>query len=257
MRIQRVAACVIAMSLLIGVGACGSSGANDGHVSALASQAPAVEETPTPTPTPSATPTTPKPKPTTAKPTVTVPPPPGCDGFRGTNLAKSSVSTMVRRAVTVQEWKGLGQSKVDPAMWPIPKIVVPLNLVKAIAYMESGWRTACKARDGIGFGLFQISAGTQKQMNDRFGETFNRDIASGNTAIAVAYLEWIIAVLGIGAFGHKYDVTSNSDFLDAVIASFNVGPYAVLVNGEIAIPNPDYVESVRAMMQKSCKCQQW
>ncbi|WP_027345724.1 transglycosylase SLT domain-containing protein [Hamadaea tsunoensis] len=207
-----------------------------------------VESSPSPEPSPSESPSE-EPSPDAEIPSPPAPPqPPGCAGFKGTNLSRTKVSSLLAGAQKVEEWKGLGQSRVDPKMWPVPRITVPLTMLKAIAYMESGWRTACKARDGIGFGLFQISADTQAAMNQRFGENFDRMTPSGNAALGVAYLEWIMARLGLQHFGTNFDLTKNSKFMDAVIASFQQGPEAVLVNGKIVLNNPDYVTAVRAMM---------
>lgn len=205
---------------------------------------------------PSPTPSKASPKPRTTHettpppviPSVVIPAPPGCAGFTGKNLSASKVNTILTEAQTVQEWKGIGQSGVDPRMWPIPKIVVPMSMLKAIAYMESGWRSACKGRDGIGFGLFQVSADTADFVNQRFGENFDRMTPAGNAALAVGYLEWIIAHLGLLHFGTDFDLTKNSTFIDAVIESFQQGPDAVLVNRKIVMNNPDYVTAVRAMM---------
>ena len=251
MRRSYVVVTILCLALLAATADYGTSKSNDGHVSALseASAAPSDPATPsidpTPTPTPKATKSTPKA--TVAPPTV-VPEQPGCDGFRGKNLSAAKVSALLTSAQKVEEWKGLGQSRVDPRMWPVPKIVVPPTMLKAIAYLESGWRTACVGRDGIGFGLFQISPATQDQVNNRFGESFDRMSASGNAAIGVGYLEWIIVYLGLNHFGTNFDLTKNSKFMDAVIESFQQGPEAVLVNGEIVMNNPDYVTAVRAMM---------
>lgn len=213
---------------------------------------PSPSDSPEPSPSPSAEPSeepseSPSPEEESPSPPA-LPQPPGCAGFQGTNLSRTKVNSLLVNAQKVEEWKGLGQSRVDPKMWPVPKITVPLTMLKAVAYMESGWRTACKARDGIGFGLFQISADTAAAMNLRFGENFDRMTPSGNAALGVAYLEWIIARLGLAHFGTNFDLTKNSKFMDAVIASFQQGPEAVLVGGKIVLNNPDYVSAVRAMM---------
>jgi transglycosylase-like protein with SLT domain len=252
--VRRTAIVVVLVgSLLAGTAACSSSGGSaDGHVSALteASSPPMVDSpSPTPTPTPSATKTPVKPKSTkTSAAPIIVPEQPGCAGYSGKNLSASTVSALLTSAQKVEEWKGLGESRVDPRMWPIPKIVVPLSMLKAIAYMESGWRTGCKGRDGIGFGLMQMSAATADQVNLRFGESFDRMTPAGNAALGVAYLEWIIATLGLGHFGTDFDITKNSKFMDAVIEAYQQGPSAVLVDGHIEMNNPDYVTAVRAMM---------
>ncbi len=190
---------------------------------------------------------TPEPAETTPAPII-VPEQPGCDGFTGKNISKSKVSALLTRVQQMQEWKGLGQSRVDPRIWPIPKVVVPLSMFKAIAYLESGWRSACKGRDGIGFGLFQVSASTADFVNQRFGENFDRMTPAGNAAVANAYLQWLIVYLGLNHFGTHFDLTKNTKFMDAVIEAFQQGQDAVLVNGTIVLNNPDYVTAVRAMM---------
>src|SRR5262249_42352227 len=122
------------------------------------------------------------------------------------------------------------------------------SMLKAVAYMESGWRTGCKGRDGIGFGLFQISADTEKFVNQRFGENFDRMTPSGNAALAVGYLEWIIVYLGLNHFGTNFDLTRKPSFMAAVTESFQQGPDAVLADAAITLNNADYVTAVRAMM---------
>jgi soluble lytic murein transglycosylase-like protein len=191
-----------------------------------------------------------------ATPSETIPPPPGCAGYRGTNLSKSSVKSLLTAASHWQPWVGVQQ----PANLtkPLPAITVPLTLLKAVAAQESGWQTACKSNDGLGFGLFQISAATQTFVNQRFGTTYDRFTPSGNVAIATDNLAWLVEYFGQFHFHETYG-WSNSDLLNAVIASFNVGYGTVDGDGEITIPDYawPYVNAVRQQQQPTADCQQW
>jgi hypothetical protein len=189
----------------------------------------------------------------TAAPTV--PPPPGCAGFEGTNLSRAQVRALLESGAMMDIWSTVA---TPAGLQPLPSIKIPLNLLKAIAYQESGWQSACKANDHIGFGLFQVSADTQDFINTRFEESYDRFVPADNVKIAAAYLSWLVVYFGGYYFDEHYTL-DNGDLLDAVIASFNVGDGAVGLSDpdRIVIPNPQYVSAVLSEMQPDCECQSW
>lgn len=226
-------------------------------VTASPSASPSPSRTPrkTPTRTPTKTPKKPTAKPTTTITVApTVPAPPGCAGKIGTDLSLSAVRDLLEDGTALHAWSGL---PAPQGLSELPTIAVPLNLLKAIAYQESGWQSACQANDGIGFGLFQVSADTQDWMNQRFGEAYDRMVPGDNVKIAVSYLEWLIVYFGGYYFDQHYDL-SDEDLLNYVIAAFNVGYGALETpDGGLEIVNPQYVSAVRSEMEPDCVCQSW
>jgi len=218
-------------------------------------------------PEPGPTATTPAGTPSSAGPHTTkpaAPPPPTvaseghCAGFTGTNVSKSTVLRDLTAASKVNEWAGL-----DPAFLPVemkgvrPVVTIPLKLLKAIAAQESGWRSACNGTDGLGFGTMQITAPTQDWMNQKFGESFDRMTPRGNIDIAVAELEWLTVHFGIVYFHKSFNLSTNTQLFDAVVASYNVGYAAVDVGGAIHIGpiGSGYVSSVRGLMSSTSPVQ--
>jgi hypothetical protein len=215
---------------------------------------------PTPPPPPSPTPKkSPGKKPPTSpskKPTETIAPPPGCAGFQGKNLSKTAVKNLLVAASKRQPWVGVQQ----PANLskPLPKITVPLKLLRAIAAQESGWQSACKSNDGQGFGLFQVSAETQDFVNGRFGETYDRFVPADNVAIATDNLAWLLVYFGQFHFDETYS-WSTTKLFNAVVASFNVGYGTINPGNSIVIPDyaQSYVNAVRQQELPSADCQSW
>ncbi|PZM95454.1 MAG: lytic transglycosylase [Actinobacteria bacterium] len=145
--------------------------------------------------------------------------------------------------------------------WPIsaPEILVPVELVMAVAWQESGWQSNIVACDG-GVGLMQIMPATAEWMNQRFGQSYDIADPADNAMIGANYLAWLIKWFGDRHFGGDYrlDAADCPDhqspcLLNAVIASYNYGFGAVDRDGRIVIPNPQYVANVRALMTE-CEC---
>ncbi|MCW3817024.1 transglycosylase SLT domain-containing protein [Micromonospora sp. DR5-3] len=219
------------------------------------------------TPSPSATPTR---KPT-AKPTRTssgplakpkpptetkVPPPPpkpapsGCQpSYRGTQATRSQVKSALSDAAAKTYWPTSA-----------PDIRIPLNLLKATAWQESGWQSNIVACDG-GIGLMQVMPATADWMNQRFGESYDINAYRDNAYLGANYLAWLTKYIGDMYFESDYRLDAslctselNSCLLNAIIAAYNYGPYAVAQEGEpLTIPNPQYVRNVRALMTE-CVC---
>ncbi|WP_433312023.1 transglycosylase SLT domain-containing protein [Micromonospora chersina] len=216
-------------------------------------------------PSPSASPK-PKPKPTrtTTAPLATpkpptetqVPPPPpkpaasGCQpSYRGTQATRSQVKSALSDAAARTYWPTSA-----------PDIRIPLTLMKATAWQESGWQSNIVACDG-GIGLMQVMPPTADWMNQRFGQSYDIDDYQDNAYLGGTYLAWLTKYIGDMYFESDYRLDAalctselNSCLLNAVIAAYNYGHGAVAREGEpLTIPNPQYVRNVRALMTE-CVC---
>ncbi|MFJ8578785.1 transglycosylase SLT domain-containing protein [Micromonospora sp. NPDC093277] len=286
--IGRWATATAALLLAVGIAGCGGEQRPPSGVAAdLPSEVPveaaadepteappAVEAmgvAPSTKPKPSATPTA-KPKPTRtsagplAKPKpateTKVPPAPkkppvssDCKpSYRGTKATTSQVKVALSDAAAKTYWPTSA-----------PTIKIPLNLVKATAWQESGWQSNIVACD-TGVGLMQVMPDTAKWMNDRFGQSYDIEDYRDNAFLGANYLAWLTKYIGDMYFGdeppelrYRLDASLctgglDSCLLNAVISAYNFGHGAVAQMGKpIAIPNPTYVENVRALMT-NCVC---
>ncbi|MER7460705.1 lytic transglycosylase domain-containing protein [Micromonospora sp. NPDC126480] len=146
--------------------------------------------------------------------------------------------------------------------WPTsaPDIRIPLDLVKATAWQESGWQSDIIACDG-GIGLMQVMPATAEWMNQRFGQSYDVRDYRDNAYLGANYLAWLTKYIGDMYFESDYRLDAalcttelNSCLLNAVIAGYNYGHGAVAREGEpLTIPNPRYVRNVRALMTE-CVC---
>jgi hypothetical protein len=186
--------------------------------------------------------TPPPPPPVKAKP-VHKPGPPQCSKKNGKDATKAAV----RDALT---------AAASRDYWTKTKVVLPVNLVKAIAWQESGWQSAIVACDG-GIGTMQIMPATATWLNNRFGSTFDINTVDGNTLLGAEYLAWEIKYFGdlyYAEAADPYDVLNNPGMLDAVISGYNYGVAKVDPSqGAAGIPNPKYVTPVKALMT-NCVC---
>ncbi|MCP2328073.1 soluble lytic murein transglycosylase-like protein [Hamadaea flava] len=184
----------------------------------------------------------------------------GCPFHEGVDAAKADVRVALETAAQKPFWAN------DPRY---ASVTLPPALIKAVAWMESGWQSTIVACDG-GIGTMQIMPDTATWMNQRFGTSYDLHTLGGNTMIGAEYLQWLIAYFGSAYFGSDYtldaaDCVSTDPavpdyqtpcLLNAVIAAYNYGPGNVEVGDHIVIPNPDYVRPVRALMV-SCPCSQY
>jgi hypothetical protein len=252
---------------------------------------------PTLTPTPDAVPTTSAPTPTRTptpkavkataskkvlpKPTATVKPPaaerppapqpkpnpsPGCvPTYSGPKAPVADVKAALIATANHQYWVGV---RPPPELEgkQTPTITVPVDLMKAIAWQESGWQSTIIACDG-GVGTMQIMPGTVTQVNNRFGENFDVNTLQGNTSIGAAYIEWLIMYFGLYYFSQNFDLTTVAavgpggaqlQLLDVVLAAYNVGPGTLEVGtNTLSIPSvgQKYADNVKALRGTSCPCQ--
>ncbi|GIG56418.1 hypothetical protein Lfu02_07900 [Longispora fulva] len=212
----------------------------------------AMAAAPTPSPSKSAAP---KPKPAQVKPsyqapTAPVPTPPAppphtpgsdCRHYEGTNADRPAVKAALTAAAGREYWQSV-------------HFTVPLTLMKAIAWQESGWQSAIIACDG-GMGTMQLMPGTVDWMNLKFNDApEDPKTLKGNTVLGAEYLSWLIRYFGDTYFDHTYDL-ANENLLDVVIAAYNVGHAGVQdeATHTIKIPNQQYVNNVRALMT-NCEC---
>lgn len=230
--------------------------------------APTEQPTATPTPTPSKTrkaAPTPTPKrtkvagprrvPEPPKETKVPPPPPkakpACTAptYSGSQASRSQVKTALANAAAKTYWPTSA-----------PDIKIPLNLVKATAWQESGWQSNIIACDG-GIGLMQVMPATAEWMNQRFGQSYDVRDHQGNAYLGANYLAWLTKYIGDMYFDSDFSLSAdncteelNSCLLNAVISAYNYGHGAVAAEGRpLTIPNPRYVYNVRALMTE-CEC---
>ena len=214
-------------------------------------------------PVPTAPPKTPPPaeeQPPDPEPTAT--PDPGCTPtYEGTNASMPQVRDALVAAGAKQYWEGV--QLPSNLVGPRPVITVPANLMKAIAWQESGWQSAIMACDG-GIGTMQVMAPTVDHVNLRFGMDYSLPLSlQENTEVGANYLEWLIMYYGAGYFNSNFDLTLEAplgvngevfSLLDLVLAAYNAGRGALEVKGRtLRIPNWTYVNNVEALMT-SCVC---
>lgn len=271
-RAAAVAVALIGLLLVAGCGADrGTVAAGDPADAAVATGAPdAADVDPTPEPAvvaegfgrgprPTANPTRsrkPRPAPSRRPPTEKkLPPPPpkpaqGCTKprYEGTALSRAAVKDALTAAAGRTYWPNSA-----------PSIRVPLDLVKAVAWQESGWQSNIIACDG-GVGLMQVMPPTAEYVNWRFEQSYDIDDPRDNATLGANYLAWLIKYFGDVYFGGDYDLecgdSSSSEelcLLNAVISAYNAGFGSVDTAEGLVLPNPRYVQNVRALMTE-CEC---
>ncbi|SCF42409.1 lytic transglycosylase domain-containing protein [Micromonospora mirobrigensis] len=231
---------------------------------------PVAESTPPPAPTASPSPrrsTAPRPKPRPSRTaTRTATPPPETDAPSVARAPEPPSCPLTRRGVRVSQAKAKA-ALTDAARrtyWPTsaPELKIPLSLVKATAWQESGWQSDVVACDG-GIGLMQLQPETVAWMNQRFGQDYDVHDYRDNAYLGGTYLAWLTKKIGDTHFRGNYRLDPKlctggieSCLLNAVIAAYNFGIAAVLPQddqGPLVIPNAQYVENVRELM-RTCVC---
>lgn len=233
----------------------------------------------TPTPKPTTKKPTAKPTPSVKPPRASLPPPPNppstvtagpdCPSYTGPNAERSEVKAALVTAAGRAYWDNVPQDDYPIGLTgPMPHITVPVNLMKAIAWQESGWQSAIKACDG-GLGVMQITPsppgviGTDRQMNNRFHTSYDVNTLSGNAALGAEYLEWLTMYFGLYYFG-RFDLAATAPvgvggemmlLRDVVISAYNMGPGGVENPDRttLTIRNQRYVDNVTALIFE-CVC---
>jgi soluble lytic murein transglycosylase-like protein len=166
--------------------------------------------------------------------------------------------------------KAVSKSKVKSALnaaaakhyWPVsePTLMVPADLVRSIAWNESGWQNNIVNCDG-GYGLMQLMPGTVDQMNQRFEKSYDVKDYRQNAVIGANYLAWMTRYLGHLYFHDNFSLSTSKCksasswcLLNTVIAGYHAGVGSVEANAaQKKLPSPDYVYVVRSLMS-SCYC---
>jgi soluble lytic murein transglycosylase-like protein len=256
---------VVAAIILAVLAACGLTGKHDNAAGA----APIADQTSEPATTPTTdAPATPPP---TTRPTP-----------KKTKASKKAVAA----APTVQPFweqlpacahkdssKRVSMSKVKAALkdasgrvyWQNSAPTLKLNypVVKAVAWMESGWQSNIHNCDG-GTGVMQVMPGTLTFVNNRFGQTYDVSVYQQNALAGANYLAWLTKWVGDTYFKGSYNLstskcktTTSWCLLNVVISGYNAGQGSLESAGASRkVPNPGYVATVRALMTR-CKCDQY
>jgi hypothetical protein len=196
---------------------------------------------PTQVPLPPAPPHPTGPEPTSPAPGAT------CPTYTGPGATKAAVRSALDTAAGTHFWATSA-----------PSISVPVNLMHAVAWQESGWQSTILACDG-GIGTMQVMPATADWMNQRFGTSYDVHTLSGNTMLGAEYLEWLVKYFGDVYFQGSYDlsvpaVPDGVSLLDSVVSAYNYGAGAVdPTKGRAGIPNWWYVDDVEALTA-NCPC---
>jgi len=265
MSARRVFWVAAAMSLVVAAG-CGLGGKSNDEagtqpdfVAASPSDTGPVFEpiTESPTPSPAKTSAKPASKPKPSKTTSPTPDPnnfqaPDCATYQGKAVSKAKAKAALNAAAAKHYW---------PAS--APNLIVSADLVRSIAWNESGWQSNIVNCDG-GYGLMQVMPDTVDMVNTRFEKNYDPHSYQQNAIIGANYLAWLTRNLGDNYFGKNYSLspskcksTSSWCLLNAVIAAYHAGVGSVEESAASKkLPSPDYVYVVRSLMT-SCYCDRY
>lgn len=182
-------------------------------------------DAPSPTSEPTATATV-KPTP---KPPRTVDPL-KCATTSGKHQSLTAVRKQLEAAAHINEYVASGKdpSTLDPALnGVLPKVTVPLSMLKAVAAEESGWTSTCISSDGNnGYGVMQMQPDATGTVNDKFSVSFVNTDQSTNVLLGNAYLEWLTVHFGILYYHNDFNL-NHKKLRDTVLEAYNAGPSAV------------------------------
>jgi hypothetical protein len=256
---------VAAVAVLVVAAGCGLAG-TDGDVrpaaapvtitsSAEESPSPEAEEPSPepeePSPTPSKTSTKKKPQ---AKPSPTEDPfnsqLPDCAEYVGKAVSRAKAKTALNAAATKVYWPGSA-----------PQLKVPADLIRSVAWHESGWVSNIRNCDG-GYGLMQVMPDTEAFVNQRFEKSYDSADYKQNAILGANYLAWLTKYFGEKYFKEKYDLStakcksdSSPCLLNLVIDAYNMG-FGTTEEKYLdskKLSNPEYVALIRANMRE-CDC---
>ncbi|MEU7902483.1 lytic transglycosylase domain-containing protein [Actinoplanes sp. NPDC049118] len=209
---------------------------------------PAPEPT-TPSPSPSKSRAKPKATPTEDPNNFQLP---ACAHREGKEVSKSKAKSALTSAAARKYWPTSA-----------PGLKVPSRLVLTTAWHESGWTSNIVNCDG-GRGLMQVMPDTEAFINQRFEQSYESTDYRQNAVLGANYLAWLTKAFGDQYFKGSYDLSAGKCkthrsmcLLNLVIAGYNAGRAAVdEAYGSGRLPNPEYVDVVRALM-KSCYCDRY
>jgi hypothetical protein len=253
-----------AVALVVAAG-CGLTGNHDAASVAedqgsapiwdVPSDEPSVEattESPTPSPKPSKS-ASKKPKP---KPSKTTPTGPvnnfehaACFDYSGKAVSKTAAKSALNAAAAKHYWPTSA-----------PGLTVPADVVRSVAWNESGWQSNIVNCDG-GFGLMQLMPDTVTMINGRFEQSYNVKDYKQNAILGANFLAWLTKYLGDRFFAGNYNLSTSKCssatswcLLNAVIAGYHAGVGTVeSAAPSKKLPSPEYVKVVRSLM-RSCFC---
>ena len=266
-RIRRLLGITVLVAALLLAGGCGLF-AGHGHDTVAAGDDVATSQSPIPEESTEAPePTTPAPRPTTKK--ATAKPKPARTSAGPTedpnNFQLPACAHHEGKKITKAQAKAALTSAAGKIYWPTsaPALKLSSDLVKSIAWHESGWQSDIVNCDG-GRGLMQVMPDTTAQMNQRFGQTYLDTDYKQNASVGANYLAWLAKYFGDEFFKGKYDLGTKSCkthsslcLLDMVIAGYNSGVGAVDgAHASKTLPNAAYVDSIRSLMS-SCYCDRY
>ena len=214
---------------------------------------PTEEPVETPSPTPSKTSKKPKPKASRTSATPTE------DPF---NFQLPECAEREGKAVSMVKAKAALNAAATKTYWPAsaPLLKVPSDLIRSVAWHESGWQSNIVNCDG-GFGLMQVMPDTEEFINGRFEQSYDSRNYKQNAILGANYLAWLTKYFGEKYFKDNYSLSpskcksdSSLCLLNLVIAGYNMGSGTVeeaFLDGDLA--NPEYVALIRANM-RDCDC---
>lgn len=172
-------------------------------------------------------------------------------------------------AASASEAEAALEEAAGTQFWTNSSVEVPDDLIKAIAWMESGWQSDIVACDG-GTGLMQIQPETEEFINTRFELDLDRTGVEENAMLGSAQLQWLAKYFAVNYFGGddpgSYSLEDDCGrddqvpdhlercLLNAVISAYQAGfgtVEAVLdAGGDPDYTNPQYIETVRALLDQ-------
>ena len=262
---QRVKILAAAIALVVAAG-CGLTGKGDDAAASEPTSGPiwdtespspeptfdVATESPSPSPTPSKS-ASKKPKPKVSKTTPAGPvnnfEHAACYHTDGKAVSKSAAKSALNAAAATHYWPTSA-----------PALTVPSDLVRNVAWNESGWQSNVVNCDG-GYGLMQLMPDTVSMINTRFEQSYDVKNYKQNAILGANYLAWLTKYIGDNYFGGNYSLSTSKCssasswcLLNAVIAAYHAGVGTVeQAASSKKLPSKDYVSVVRALM-KSCFC---
>jgi len=211
-------------------------------------------EAPSPSSTPSKSPSKkPKAKPKSSKTTPTGP---------VNNFEHAACFHTDGKAISKTAAKSALNAAAAKHYWPTsaPTLTVPSDVVRAVAWNESGWQSNVVNCDG-GYGLMQLMPDTVSMINTRFEQSYDVKDSKQNAVLGANYLAWLTKYIGDNYFGGNYSLstskcasTSSWCLLNTVLAAYHAGVGTVeQAAASKKLPSTDYVYVVRSLM-KSCFC---
>jgi soluble lytic murein transglycosylase-like protein len=258
-RARFLVAAVVGLVVAAGCGLTGGSGDKD-RAAATAPSEPVFEPiSESPTPEPVVTSVTPKPSKTksTTKAAPTEQPfweqLPACAHRDSSKpISKAKVKAALKSAAGRVYWQTSA-----------PTLKLNYPLVKAVAWMESGWQSNIHNCDG-GTGIMQVMPDTVTMINNRFGQSYDVSKYQDNAYAGSNYLAWLTKWASENYFGDSYNLSTSKCksatswcLLNVVISGYNAGQGGIeQAAASKKLPNPAYVATVRALMTR-CQCDRY